>query len=84
MPDGTLIQWGYGTIPENGDRKDITYPIAFSGTPTVSITVDENGYSGEVRLYSWQRLLDRVYVLNRGAVQTKVINFHWIATGRWK
>lgn len=84
MPDGTLIQWGYASIPDNGDRVYVAYPITFGGIPTVAITIDENGYSGDVRLYSWQRLLAGLYALNRGVVQTKAVNFHWIAIGRWK
>ena len=84
MPDGTLICWGYGSIPANSDRVDVFFPVTFSDDPRYQITPVEGGYSGTVALYSWQRLKNKMWVINRGASQSSAVNFDWLAVGRWK
>ena len=84
MVDGTLMCWGNSTIPANNDRIDVTFPVTFSDDPRYQITPVENGYTGTVSLYSWQRLKNKMYVINRGASQSKAILFDWFAVGRWK
>ena len=86
MGDGTLVQWGRGEIPANSDRTEITFPITFyqSETPKCFLTVLENGYTGTITLYAWQELYAKLNVLNKGATQSKIVYFYWLAIGRWK
>ena len=85
MPDGTLIQWGNASIPANSDRVEISFPIAFSDIyRQIFFNVEENNYSGIPVLFDWQRLNNKFYALNKGSAQSKVVNFDWLAIGRWK
>lgn len=91
FPDGTLIQWGRGTFPASGaggaGYAEITFPIAFSGTPNITATAM---YAKSVVVFgvSAQPLpggkTANLYArTNSGGIITGATAF-WQAVGTWK
>ena len=86
MPDGTLIQWGYGTIAKNADNVTVTFPVSF---------VDTLYGFNAIPVFESDRTMTLVYArVNANNIgvfsKTNPITsnngqaFKWIATGRWK
>ena len=84
--DGTLVCWGYSTIDVTTgtkDRKELSFPVAFVGTPSVQLTVIENAYNIQPILLVWESS-GKIYALNKASVPSKHINFNCLAIGKWK
>lgn len=100
MPDGTLICWGLltdlsprnltgtatGAIYYHEYDANVTFPVAFTGIPAMSVTVD----GGDECAISWV-VCNSTSFTSFDAIggaqtmaSTKKLRVSWIAIGRWK
>lgn len=86
MPDGTLIQWGYGTISKGTDNVTVIFPVSYINTIY--------GFNA-MPVFESDRTMSFVYAhTEQGSIgvysRTNPITdnngqaFKWIAIGRWK
>lgn len=97
MPDGTLIQWGrltvsnvaiqnvWGSLFESGQQMtDVTFPIAFVGSPACSATANISPSAWIEGLNSSTTGLTSYFLVRPTSVASATGHVDWIAVGRWK
>ena len=83
MPDGTLMQWGIGTVPANEQSTEIIFPQSFYYSSYGFCAIGVYNNSGEVDFVFYNETVDKL-TLHRNGDKSFAQTFRRIAIGRWK